>query len=45
MAPPRDDRERERAWQLLVRRGYETEIAYEAVRRHEQGGGEDRRAA
>ena len=29
---PRDDRERDRAWRLLVRRGYEPEIAYEAVR-------------
>jgi regulatory protein len=30
--PPRDDRERDRAWRLLVRRGYEAELAYEAVR-------------
>ena len=45
LPPPRDDRERDRAWRLLVRRGYETEIAYEAVRRHEQAGGEERRAA
>src|SRR5918992_2787986 len=29
--PPADDRARDRAWRLLVRRGYETEIAYEAV--------------
>jgi regulatory protein len=29
---PRDDRERDRAWRLLVRRGYEPELAYEAVR-------------
>ena len=34
--PPRDDRERDRAWRMLVRRGYEPELAYEAVRRHEQ---------
>jgi regulatory protein len=27
-----DDRERNRAWQLLVRRGYPPELAYEAVR-------------
>ena len=27
-----DDRERDRAWRLLVRRGYEPELAYEAVR-------------
>jgi regulatory protein len=31
-APPRDDRERDRAWRLLVRRGYEPELAYQAVR-------------
>ena len=30
--PPGDDRERDRAWRLLVRRGYEPELAYEAVR-------------
>ncbi len=34
--PPRldGDRERDRAWRLLVRRGYEPELAYEAVRAH-----------
>ena len=32
--PPDDDRERDRAWRLLVRRGYEPELAYEAVRAH-----------
>jgi regulatory protein len=32
--PPADDRERDRAWRLLVRRGYEHELAYEAVRAH-----------
>ncbi|MSW83837.1 MAG: hypothetical protein F2832_03700 [Actinobacteria bacterium] len=31
-APPADDRERERALGLLVRRGYELEVAYDAVR-------------
>jgi regulatory protein len=31
------DRDRDKAWRLLVRRGYEAEIAYEAVRRHERG--------
>jgi regulatory protein len=31
-APPADDRERDRAWRLLVRRGYSPEVAYEAVR-------------
>ncbi|MBA3264663.1 MAG: RecX family transcriptional regulator [Thermoleophilaceae bacterium] len=43
--PPRDDRDRDRAWRLLVRRGYEAEVAYEAVRRHEGGAGGARRAA
>jgi regulatory protein len=41
---PCDDRERDRAWRLLIRRGYEPEVAYEAVRRHERAHGE-RRAA
>ena len=31
---PGEDRERDRAWRLLVRRGYEPELAYEAVRAH-----------
>ena len=31
-APLHDDRERDRAWRLLVRKGYEPELAYEAVR-------------
>ena len=35
---PRDDRDRDRAWRLLVRRGYDSELAYEAIRRHEDGG-------
>jgi regulatory protein len=35
--PPADDTERNRAWRLLIRRGYEPELAYEAVRRHERG--------
>jgi regulatory protein len=30
--PPTDDRGRNRAWQLLVRRGYPAELAYAAVR-------------
>lgn len=34
--PPADDRERDRAWRLLIRRGYEPEVAYEAVRVHER---------
>jgi regulatory protein len=37
LPPPRDDRERDRAWRLLVRRGYDSELAYEAVLRHESG--------
>ncbi len=45
LPPPRDDRERDRAWRLLVRRGYDRELAYEAVRRHERGGSDKRRAA
>ena len=32
--PLRDDRARTRAWQLLVRRGYGAELAYDAVRAH-----------
>jgi regulatory protein len=31
------DRDRDRAWRLLVRRGYEAELAYAAVRAHERG--------
>ena len=33
-APLEDDRARNRAWQLLVRRGYDAELAYDAVRAH-----------
>jgi regulatory protein len=36
--PPGDDRERNRALQLLVRRGYAPELAYEAVRAAGRGG-------
>jgi regulatory protein len=32
--PLESDRERNRAWQLLVRRGYDAELAYDAVRTH-----------
>jgi regulatory protein len=45
LPPPADDRARDRAWRLLVRRGYEAEIAYEAVRRHERRADGGRRAA
>ena len=40
-SPPDDDRSRERALGLLVRRGYELELAYDAVRAFER----DARAA
>ena len=43
--PPRDDRERDRAWSQLVRRGYDVDIAYEALRVHERSVREHRRAA
>ena len=36
VAPPTDDRGRDKAWRLLVRKGYEPELAYEAVRAHER---------
>jgi len=32
VAPPQSDRERDKAWRMLVRKGYEPEVAYEAVR-------------
>jgi regulatory protein len=34
LPPPQTDRERDRAWRILVRKGYEPELAYEAVRAH-----------
>jgi len=34
LPPCESDRERDRAWRLLVRKGYEPELAYEAVREH-----------
>jgi regulatory protein len=34
--PFEGDRERDKAWRMLVRRGYEPELAYSAVHRHEQ---------
>ena len=42
---PSDDRERERAWSMLVRRGYTPEIAYDAIRAWERSERERRRAA
>jgi SOS response regulatory protein OraA/RecX len=44
-AAPADDRERDRAWQMLVRRGYTPEIAYDAIRAFERAARERRRAA
>jgi regulatory protein len=43
--PPRNDQERDRAWRLLLRRGYDPETAYEAIRRYERDGEQGRRAA
>jgi regulatory protein len=44
--PPRgDDRARDRAWRLLVRRGYAPEIAYDAVRAYERRYSDERRRA
>lgn len=40
-SPPRDDRERNRALGLLARRGYELELAHDALRRYERAGGQD----
>jgi SOS response regulatory protein OraA/RecX len=34
--PPRPPPPHDRAWRLLVRRGYASELAYEAVRVHER---------
>jgi regulatory protein len=42
---PANDRERDRAWALLVRRGYWPEVAYDAVRAYERRSAERRRAA
>jgi regulatory protein len=42
---PENDRERDRAWQMLVRRGYSPEIAYDAIRAWERAERERRRAA
>ena len=35
--PPQSDRDRDRAWRLLVRRGYGGDLAYDAVRLHRRG--------
>ena len=34
LPPPISERDRDRAWRLLVRKGYEPELAYDAVREH-----------
>jgi len=34
LPPPANDRERDKAWRLLIRKGYEPDLAYEAVRAH-----------
>ena len=34
---PADDRERQRAFGQLIRMGYESEVAYDALRAHERG--------
>ncbi len=33
--PPRADTERQRAFALLIRQGYDSEVAYDAIRRYE----------
>jgi regulatory protein len=38
--PLRDDRERQRAFAILIRAGYDSDIAYDAVRAASDGGGE-----
>ncbi len=43
--PPSDNRERDHAWSLLVRRGYAPEIAYDAVRAYDRRSVQNRRAA
>ena len=42
---PRDDRDRDRAWQMIVRRGYSPELAYDAIRTCERAERDRRRAA
>lgn len=43
--PMESDRDRDRAWQMLVRRGYPPDLAYDAIRAHERAERERRRAA
>ena len=42
---PRDDRDRDRAWQMLVRRCYSPDLSYDAIRTWERTERERRRAA
>jgi regulatory protein len=42
---PHDDGDRDRAWQMLVRRGYSPELAYDAIRSWERAERDRRRAA
>jgi regulatory protein len=41
--PLHDDRERQRAFALLIRQGYESDVAYDVIRRHERDGAEPAR--
>ena len=43
--PPRGDRDRDRAWQMLVRRGYSPDLSYDAIRTWDRTERERRRAA
>jgi regulatory protein len=42
---PHDDGDRDRAWQMLVRRGYSPELAYDAIRSWERAERDRRHAA
>ena len=42
---PRDERDRDRAWQMLVRRGYSPDLAYDAIRIWERAERSRRRVA
>ena len=42
---PRNDRDRDRAWQMLVRRGYSSDLSYDAIRSWERAERQRRRAA
>jgi regulatory protein len=43
--PLSDDNARDKAWRMLVRRGYDPGLAYEALRGHERSGSRESRAA